>query len=119
MIPGAHPVMALFQISSATSTVTPPTKEIVSKITSIQSCKSRLTTSMCLTSYRGQCLFLGCSPGTCVPPPPAPASCHARACESQKRVVIRMSRCEQDGLGRSIEHRQGRSEQDGIEAAGA
>jgi len=29
--------------------------------------------------------------------------CHARACESQKRVVIRMSRREQDNRGRSIE----------------
>ena len=40
-----------------------------------------------------------CRPGTCLsPPPPPPAIFHARACESQKRVVTRLARREQDGI---------------------
>jgi hypothetical protein len=69
--------------------------------------------------FRGGKLLGAAGPCSSRPPPGPPASCHKRACGSQKRVVIRMSRRVQDGIGRSIEHRQGRSEQDGIEAAGA
>ena len=74
-----------------------------------------------INSYMRCCHFVGwgmkispgCWPGTCAAPPPPPpgppASFHARACESQKRVVIRMSRREQDGIEAEAS-RQGRWE---------
>ena len=44
-------------------------------------------------------------PCTSPPPPGPPASCHARACESQKRVVTRLSRREQDGIEAKVRDR--------------